>query len=32
MAETSYMNSNGMDLNIYQVKEPVSKKDIEDFF
>lgn len=31
-AETSHMYSNGMDLNIHQVKEPISKKDIEDFF
>lgn len=30
--ETSHMYSNGMDLNIHQGKEPISKKDIEDFF
>lgn len=31
-AETSHKYSNGMDLNIRQVKEPISKEDIEDFF
>lgn len=30
--ETSHIYSNGMDLNIHQVKESISKKDIEDFF